>query len=328
MTAKTEFQKQEYQQQVAFFASCADAETGYKGNELRLMPSSKDANLHPDYCKRMIKSFGCSDAPEIGWHEYANHGASSQVCCVNFLFPFADKPELLGRWIDHVLAVDGARPEVIERRNGEDHYVAFEWFPKTDYLNEERKKKRTRGSNSTSVDAAVCYRLGSERRLLLIEWKYTENYDATRTKDERDSERLSRYQNIWKRPHGPIRADADVQLEEFLLNPWYQLLRQQMTAYHAESDPQSCYDHAMLLHISPKANDDLRCAKGPLDRFGGDLFEAFSKLLNDRSRNQFVSIDTAEAFSVLSQWPEATWFGWLQNRYPALTKVPSPSASS
>ncbi len=321
MTAKTKFQKQEYQQQADFFASCADAETG--DEECMLMPSSKDANLHPDYRKRMTKSFDCSDAPKIGWSTQANHGASTQVCCVNFLFPFADKPELLGRWIDHVLAIDGARPEVIERRNGEDHYVAFEWFPKTDYLNEgDEDGKRSRGIFSTSLNAAVCYRLGSERRLLLIEWKYTEGSGANkRTKEDEagDATRLSRYQNIWKRPHGPIRADADVQLEEFFLNPWYQLLRQQMTAYHAESDPQSCYDHAMLLHISPKANDDLRCAKGPLDRFGGDLFEAFSKLLNDRSRNQFVSIDTAEAFSVLSQWPEATWFGWLQNRYPALT---------
>ncbi|MEH6791111.1 PGN_0703 family putative restriction endonuclease [Parasphingorhabdus sp.] len=322
-TDSVRFAKREYLQQEQFFAGCAEAETGYRGQAVRLMPHCHEANFHPDYRKRIADSFSFSDDETqlIGWHTHANHGASSQVCCVNFLFPFVDRPDLLGRWIGHVLGIKGAQPEVIERRNGEDHYVAFEWFPETDYLNEASKDgKRSRGSNSTSVDAAVRYRLGDEMRLLLIEWKYTESYPSRRgsTAMSGDLTRIARYQKIWQRPHGPIRADLDVRLEEFFLEPWYQLLRQQMTAYHAEIDPLSIFDRATLLHISPKDNIALRSAKGELARFGEDAFDVFQEMIDPAFRDRFISMDTSEAFSCLRSWPDATWSPWLSQRYPVL----------
>lgn len=317
------FAKQQYRQQEQFFASCDDAVTGYRGQAVRLMPENWAANLHPDYRQRIVDSFFYSDelTQSIGWHTHVNHGASSQVCCVNFLFPFVDRPDLLGRWIDHVLGTDGAQPEVVERRNGEDHYVAFEWFPETDYLNEAGKDgKRNRGSNSTSVDAAVRYRIGGQLHLLLIEWKYTESYPSKRDPKSMsgDATRNSRYHNIWQRPHGPIRADVDVRLEDFFLEPWYQLLRQQMTAYHAETDPLSEYDRVALLHVSPRENSALKRARGELSRFGNDVFEAFANLIDPSFRDRFICLDTSSAFSSLSNWPEVTWSGWLAARYPAL----------
>lgn len=317
------FAKQQYRQQERFFASCDDAVTGYRGQAVRLMPDNWAANLHPDYRQRIVDSFSYSDerTQSIGWHTHVNHGASSQICCVNFLFPFVDRPDLLGRWIDHVLGIDGAQPEVIERRNGEDHYVAFEWFPETDYLNEAGKDgKRNRGSNSTSVDAAVRYRIGGQLHLLLIEWKYTESYPAKRDpkSSSGDATRISRYHNIWQRPHGPIRADVDVRLEDFFLEPWYQLLRQQMTAYHAETDPLSEYNRVALLHLSPKENSALKRARGELSRFGNDVFEAFANLIDPAFRDRFICLDTSSAFSCLSNWSEVTWSEWLAARYPVL----------
>ncbi|MXP15695.1 hypothetical protein GRI44_13145 [Altererythrobacter confluentis] len=322
------FAKQQYRQQEQFFASCDEAVTGYRGQAVRLMPESWAANFHPDYRQRIVDSFSYSDkdTQSIGWHTHANHGASSQVCCVNFLFPFVDQPNLLARWIDHVLGVEGAQPEVIERRNGEDHYVAFEWFPETDYLNEAGKNgKGNRGSNSTSVDAAVRYRIGDELHLLLIEWKYTESYASKRDPKSLagDPTRIARYQNIWQRPHGPIRADLDVELTEFFLEPWYQLLRQQMTAYHAETDPLSPYSRATLLHISPNGNFDLHKVKGNFGALGDDVFEVFASLLEGNFRDRFKSINTADAFRFLTTEPRTEWMDWLRARYPAL--IPNAS---
>jgi hypothetical protein len=317
------FAKQQYHQQEQFFSGCDDAVTGYRGQAVRLMPENWTANFHPDYRQRIVDSFSYSDenTQEIGWHTHANHGASSQVCCVYFLFPFVDQPALLARWIDQVLGVEDARPEVIERRNGEDHYVAFEWFPETDYLNEAGKDgKRNRGSNSTSVDAAVRYRIGGELHLLLIEWKYTESYASKRNPKSMagDPSRIARYHNIWQRPHGPIRADLDVELTEFFLEPWYQLLRQQMTAYHAETDPLSPYHRVTLLHISPNSNLGLHKAKGNFAVHGDDVFEVFASLLDRNFRDRFKSIDTSEAFSCLFRSDAASWMDWLYGRYPAL----------
>ncbi|QHD69733.1 hypothetical protein GS397_23650 [Sphingobium yanoikuyae] len=317
------FAKQEYLQQERYFADCGDAVTGYRGQAVRLMPDSHEANFHPDYRRRIIESFSYSDecTQAISWHTHANHGASSQVCCVNFLFPFVDRPDLLARWIDHVLGIEGSLPQVIENRNGEDHYVAFEWFPDTDYLNEAGKDgKRSRGSNSTSVDAAIRYRLGEQQHLLLVEWKYTESYPSKRDPKSLagDPTRLARYHNIWQRPHGPIRADLAVRLEDFFLEPWYQLLRQQMTAYHAETDPLGAFDRVTLLHISPKENLALRRAKGELARYGEDVFDVFQKMIEPAFADRFVSVDTAKAFECLLTMPEANWSPWLAQRYPAL----------
>src|SRR5687768_4487913 len=56
-------------------------------------------NLFEGARKGAIEYFAKRD---IGWHTGptgtklpSNHLCSSQVCCVNFLFPLADKPELL-----------------------------------------------------------------------------------------------------------------------------------------------------------------------------------------------------------------------------------------
>lgn len=199
-------------------------------------------------------------------------------------------------------------------------------FPETDYLNEAGKNgKRNREGNSTSVDAVVRYRIGGEVHLHLIEWKYTESYPAKRDPKSLagDPTRIARYQNIWQRPHGPIRSDLDVDLTVFFLEPWYQLLRQQMTAYHAETDPLSEFDRATLLHISPKGNSALRRAKGDLARFGDDVFEAFKSMIEPAFRNRFISVDTGRAFGCVTSWSEAPWSDWLVQRYPDLSASPS-----
>jgi len=314
------FKDQQHLQQAKFFANCDDAVTADEGEAWQLMPESWEANLNPDYRRRIVDSFSYSDenTQSIDWHKEKHNGASSQICCVNFLFPFADRPELLARWIDHVLGVKGAQPEVIERRNGEDHYVAFEWFPETDYFKEAgRGGKRHRGRFNTSIDAAVRYRIADELHLLLIKWKYIKN-DDSKLGAAGDPTRIDRYHNLWQRPHGPVRPDLDVELTDFFLEPWYQLLRQQMTAYHAEIDPLSGFDRVALLHISPKENSDLRRAKGGLARFGEDLFEAFGSMIHPAFRDRFIPVDTSFAFGCVRNWPEPTWTEYLAERYPDL----------
>ena len=282
-------------------------------------------NLRPEIQSVATALF--DDTPKIDWHSYAGHGCSSQACCVNFLLPMANRPELLSRWVDHVLGLQGANVRPIEKRAGAEWSLAFEWFPPTDYLNEaDTNGKKPRGSNSTSVDAALHFDYRGERYLLLIEWKYIEQYGSTRPAKDiaGDPTRDRRYSNIWKRPHGPIRADAPQRLQDFYLNPWYQLLRQQMLAYHAETDPFSRYDRATVLHISPSGNDALKRVNGAAFQGceGATLFEAFRNLLDPQLADRFRSITTEAAFAPLADWPEADWLPWLRGRYPNLFAMP------
>ena len=91
----------------------------------------------------------------IGWHQGSqatkgqvakpsNHLCSSQVCCVNFLFAFADKPEALAALLRPIFpTIKGMVP--MEQPG---QFVSHEWIGERNYLGEKtaRNGKRTRGA--------------------------------------------------------------------------------------------------------------------------------------------------------------------------------------
>ena len=298
--------------------------SGYRGAAYRLGPGDRRHNLAPSLQDAAERLF--SAEPVIQWHQHASHGLSSQVCCLNFLLPFAQRPELLRHWIEHVTGDAVAEMLPIERgRAGEDWFLTFEWIGDVDHLNEAKNgAARKRGANATAADAAVLYRDPDGRtQLLLIEWKYTERYGAPL--DPKGNEtRRGRYRNIFRQPNGPIRADADVVLDDFFYEPFYQLLRQQMLAWHTErADPS--IDRARVLHLSPSGNRPLHDVTSPsLRRFGDDAFKVFSGLLADPT--SFIGMTIEAAFAPLADWPEADWYPWLSDRYAFLAAAPAEPA--
>jgi hypothetical protein len=52
-------------------------------------------------------------------------------------------------------------------------FLAYEWIGEKNYL---RERGQTRGANRTSLDALMVAEAEGQRLLLLIEWKYTEDY--------------------------------------------------------------------------------------------------------------------------------------------------------
>ena len=175
--------------QTAFFAGDNPEAVGFEDSPYRL--HSKNLNLAPVIREHGIKYFGDHG---IVWHTHANHGLSSQVCCLNFLMPLADKPELLAAFVGHVL--DIAPPEMlaIDEINGS--LVGFEWVGKDSYLNETRgSAKPGRGAHATSADAIVRFRHKGRVEALLIEWKYTESYGAPLDPDGNET-RVKRYKDI------------------------------------------------------------------------------------------------------------------------------------
>ncbi len=135
-----------------------------------------EQNLFPAIRESALQHFA---KHEIKWQDgqngkCSNHMCDSQVCCVNFLFPFADQPDALAHLLspsypqlDHMLPVEDGK------------FVSFEWIGAKNYLGEKisRNGERTRGANFTSADAIVIFeRTDNKRQIVLIEWKYTESY--------------------------------------------------------------------------------------------------------------------------------------------------------
>jgi hypothetical protein len=324
MTGKLSFDAEQRRLQGVWFAENLAPNHGYAGAAYRIPPASRELNLAPAI--RQAADLLFSAEPAIQWHRHANHGLSSQVCCVNFLLPFADKPELLRRWVEHVTASQVSEMLPIEPdRAGQPWFVTFEWIGDTDYLNEGSKGAlRKRGANATAADAAMLYRDAKGRsNLLLIEWKYTEQYGQPLT-PAGNATRRQRYEHIFRQPNGPIRADAKVTLDHFFYEPFYQMLRQQMLAWHTEaSNPQ--IDRARVLHLSPSRNRPLHRVTSPgLRGHGDDAFDVFRSLLVNP--DDFISMSIEDAFAPLATWPQADWYPWLRKRYPSLwaeTEVPA-----
>ncbi len=70
----------------------------------------------------------------IKWHDGrdgnpSNHLCDSQVCCVNFLFPFADQPRALGELLRPFYP---ALRKTVPIEDG--NYVAHEWIGEHNYL--------------------------------------------------------------------------------------------------------------------------------------------------------------------------------------------------
>jgi len=292
---------------------------GYAGAAYRVPPGERLRNLAPSIQDAAHRLF--SAEPPIQWHQHANHGLSSQVCCLNFLLPFAERPELLRRWVEHVTGDQVAEMLPVERdRAGQPWFVTFEWIGDVDHLNEARDgADRKRGANATAADAALLFRDVTDRtHLLLIEWKYTEKYGQPLDPKGNDTRR-QRYRDIFRQPNGPIRSDAAVTLDDFFYEPFYQMLRQQMLAWHTErTDPE--IDRARVLHLSPSGNRALHDVTSPaLRRFGDDAFAVFRSLLTDPE--DFIDMSVEDAFAPLATWPEADWYAWLQDRYVSLCAV-------
>jgi hypothetical protein len=303
--------------QAAHFRNNFAEAIGYRGADYRLMPDQRNLNLDATIRSKAERFFAAE--PSIQWHTHANHGLSSQVCCVNFLMPLADKPEMLARWVGHNLGIAPPQMLVVEpNRAGQDWLLTFEWIGETDYLNEaDSNGNRGRGANATAADAAVKFQTPDGKiHLVLIEWKYTESYGAPLSGDP-TGKRIKRYSDIAFSPAGPMRGDLDLTLTDFFWEPFYQLLRQQMLAWHIENDPDSGIDRARVLHISPSANSALHKVTSPvLRKFGDDAFEVFRSLLTDQAA--FVGVTIEDAFAPLASWPEANWYPALRERYSSL----------
>ncbi len=194
-----------------------------------------DENLYPGI-RSSIKTY--FEKHEIKWHDGQNHNPSnhlcdSQVCCANFLFPFADQPDALVSLLRPIF------PELKRMLPIEDgQYVGFEWIGKKNYLGEKisRNRKRTRGANFTSADAAVLFELQDGRRqACLIEWKYTEAYYRTWLKYAASgTDKTKIYEHLYDAEDCPLNRTLIPYIDSLFYEPFYQLMRQQFLAHEME----------------------------------------------------------------------------------------------
>jgi len=309
-----------------YFSDAARADGIYKGKArpFCLPVEYAEENLFPGIRKSATAYFA---SQRIKWHDGqdgkpSNHLCDSQVCCLNFLFPFADQPSALAQVLRPVFPAIREMLLIREPEEQEAHYVAFEWIGLENYLCEKtaRSGKRTRGANFTSADAAVMFeQADGKRQTVLVEWKYTESYGGTSLKTARSgTDRTAIYRGLFTREDCPIDKGLLPSFDSLFYEPFYQFMRQQFLAYEMERAQEMGTDKVTVLHVAPARNPDFRKVTSPeLQALGETATDVWKRLVQPSDR--FISVSTEQLFGKLAvgQLPEMqAWLDYVFARYP------------
>jgi hypothetical protein len=303
-----------------YFSTVARPDGVYKGKSRSfcLPLDHAEGNLFPEIRKAAPDYFA---AHEIKWHDGqngnpSNHLCDSQVCCVNFLLPFANKPASLAEVLRLIF------PELNKMLPVEDgQFVSFEWIGKENYLGEKnsRNGKRTRGANFSSADSIVMFeRKDRKRQIVLIEWKYTESYGGASLKfSTSGTDRTKIYKHLFEKEDCPIKKDILPGLDILFYEPFYQFMRQQFLAHEMEKAHELGADTVSVLQIAPTHNGDFRRVTSPkLNHLGESATSIWKKLIKPSDR--FISVNTEKLFGGLAaeQLTEIkSWAEYIHARY-------------
>ncbi len=259
---------------------------------------------------------------EIIWHDVinkkpSNHLCDSTVSCVNFLFPFADKPMALKELFRPLFPTI----EKILPMEKDGLFLALEWIGKENYLGERggKRGRRTRGAYYTSADAAVMFQCKDKKKqIVLIEWKYTESYRPTSLKiSESGIDRTKIYEHLFQREDFPLKKELLPSFDSLFYEPFYQFMRQQALAHEMERFRELNAEVVSLLHIAPAMNKEFqRVTSPPLAELGETVIQIWKDL--QRVPNRFHSISTEEMFSRLpiQDYPALdSWWEYITSRY-------------
>lgn len=303
-----------------YFSDMARSEGVYKNKPYPfcLPIEFADQNLVPEIRETALTHFA---EHNIKWHDGkngkpSNHLCSSQVCCVNFLFPFADNPYELAEVFRLIYPEIGKMLPIESGR-----YVSFEWIGEKNYLGEKipRNGQRTRGALFTSADSIVMFeRKDKKRQVVLIEWKYTESYGGNFLKiADSGTDRTKIYRHLFDKTDCPIDKAILPSFDSLFHEPFYQFMRQQFLANEMEKAHEMGADIVGILHIAPEHNNDFRKVTSPeLEKLGESAISVWKKLIKTEGR--FTSVSTEKLFGNLSetQLPKIkSWIEYVYARY-------------
>lgn len=253
-------------------------------------------NLLPDVRSAALDLFS-SEA--ITWHDGvaagpSNHLLDSQVQCVNALAPGISDSTFVRTAFSALLPID----EVLSIEPG--RYLTFEYIGADDYLKERSGLTRTRGSMTTSADAAIRYRTPTgEIEVALLEWKFTEDYRGHELSTPRGVPRTERYRRLWEYESCPLRRDL-LPYSDLFVEPFYQLFRQQLLAWQMEAAGELGAKRVRVVHLCPKANAGVHQALSRPSHaaVGTDTLDIWSEICVQPDR--FISVDTDIFFDLRS----------------------------
>ena len=262
------YQEQEYRRQVSFrrqsetISSRGRMPLDERGRQhgYMLALGYENENLYPSlrgaqgvrrfFGERAIAWWRQCDFDTPATNEPTRNMASSQIACVNFVLPLAAIADGL---VAMLSAIDDDVTGIVTIEDptaGTSSPVEFEWIGLTHAL--EGKGETRRGQFSTSVDAFLVAETPVGRRAYLLEWKYTESYDANdKGRGRKGRTRRRRYDQRYAA--SPAFRDG-VPLDAWLHEPFYQVMRQRLLADRMIARKELDVSEAKVVLVVPDGN--------------------------------------------------------------------------
>ena len=252
--------------------------------------------------------------------------ASSQVACVNFLLPLAGIP---GGLTAVLRSLDGDVRAVVDiHHEGRTSLVEFEWLGIPSSL----EGGTTRGAQNTSIDALlVAETTTGRRRAYLLEWKYLERYLSSKPKfkgegTKGDTRRLI-YVERYRASFSSFNPATAPDLDDFLYEPFYQIMRQRLLADRMVRERELGVDEAKVVVVVPEENwayrtvSDGKTTTSPLLAQRFPQLETVKAVMRAALKNPDAQFDMVAPRSLLDavcqclSGETAEWAAYWRDRY-------------
>lgn len=299
-----------------------------------LPPGSERLAFYPPLADAILAYL---DGEDIALHSEALNLKSSQVACLNILYPLRCDPALARATFGQSI------PDLVDVIGIEFEYTGPDGT--TEWLGEPARGKR--GQNRTSIDAALVWldRAG-RRRASLIEWKYTERnfgvcsaFTNAGSAEQRRCLELrvtddhpetscpltdggdGRHRRYWEHLTGagiPKEAFAGVKGCPFA-GPLYQLMRQQLlAAYLVQAGEVEAADLLVLSFSGNTALDELPASLEPLRLARNDtIIDVWNRALAGASPVHHLTVEGLMAAVDQTAMAYAGWRDYVRERYGA-----------
>ncbi len=289
----------------------------YRGKKRCYILKNGEKNLYKPIREKVKEYFSKYEISWWGGQKPTGNTLSSQIACINHLFPIRDDKVAVCKIING-LEINGSKNNFSEvlsvpYDDKDEGFVAFEVVSKNDLLKESQHK---RGSNCTSIDALI-YALdknGKDKWIILIEWKYTESYYWI---DKSTEDRMGRYNELiegsaYLSPLGINNCQGKV----YYLEPFYQLMRQTLWAEqvikHRKGgelpSEQIEVNKFLHLHVVPSGNPVIRGKR--FYSLGPDMVSIWNKL----NPQNYIKIDPQKLFEPIAD-KDKDLIDYLKKRY-------------
>jgi hypothetical protein len=180
--------------------------------------------------------------------EPTGHLLSSQIACLNHLYPLRQRKDCTDKILQNI------SDSISESLFVDSGLVEFE---KTGIKPLGKELSTQRGANSTSIDSfMIGKKHNGDKVLILIEWKYTESYSPNSLLiSDSGKNRFEVYQELLERPDCPIKT---TDFKDLFFEPYYQLMRQTLLGWTMTENKEYGAVDWLHLHIILRENKELR----------------------------------------------------------------------